>query len=29
MKSLKNLNDKVLELIPEEEAETLTNEIDK
>ena len=29
MKSLKNLDDKVLELIPEEEAETLTNEIDK
>ena len=29
VKILKNLDDEILELIPEDEAETLTNEIDK
>ena len=29
MKILKNLDDEVLELMPEDEVETLTNEIDK
>ena len=29
MKILKNLDDEIIELIPEDEAETLTNEIDK
>ena len=29
MKILKNLDDEILELIPEDEVETLTNEIDK
>ena len=29
VKILKNLDDEILELIPEDEAETLTNEVDK